>query len=95
MPDPSHPLPTDAVTDQDVDTAGTEADEERAARHGERHPAATDVAQTGDGDHAARSPVDPASMHRAEDDDAAQSGSRDFSEQADRATRQPPSRTGH
>lgn len=95
MPENTPPLPTDNVTDQDVDTAGTEADQESAAPNGRRDGALT-------GDHApatasqghGRSPVAPATMHRAEDDAAARAGSRDFSEQPDRATGEPPSRSG-
>ena len=70
MTEHAPPLPTDDVTDQEVDTAGTEADDQQA-----------------------RSPIAPGTMHRAEDDAAARAGSRDFSEQPDRATSQPPSRT--
>lgn len=92
MPDNVHPLPTDGVTDQEVDTAGTEADEERAARHGERTATGRDTPVHED---APRSPVDPDSMHRAEDDAEARAGSRDFSEQPDRATSEPPSRQSH
>lgn len=92
MSDPTPPLPTDAVTDQDVDTAGTDADDERAAREGRRDDPSADRARAA-GDQQPRSPNDPGTMHRAEDDAAAQAGSRDFSEQPDRATSQPPRRS--
>lgn len=40
--------------------------------------------QTGDHEAAPRSPVEPASMHRAEDDAAARADSRDFDDDAPR-----------
>jgi hypothetical protein len=91
MPEHTPPLPTDGATDQEVDTAGTEADEARATREGRRDQDAAVTGRPTAEEPDARSPVDPGSMHRAEDDAAARAGSRDFSEQPDRATRQPPS----
>lgn len=70
-------------SDQDIDTAGTEADPEFAPHHGTQpkgdRPTATDDADTATPE---RDPTprgsEPGTLHRAEDDEAARSRSPEF-----------------
>ena len=77
----------DEPNDQDIDTAGTEADETFAERH-PRRPNPPDPTQAPSG--AAPETVDeqrgsePRTLHRAEDDDAAYARSPEFHDREER-----------
>ena len=73
--------------DQDIDTAGTEADDNAATaagpaarRRGQAASPDASYAEAPDNEHKPIGPSDPGSMHRREDDDEAMSRSPDFHE---------------
>lgn len=73
-------------TDQDIDTAGTEADPEIESRPPGKGRALTDPTEHPQGappsdEGLARTPTEPSSMHRAEDDDEARARSPEFNDQ--------------
>jgi len=75
--------------DQDIDTAGTEADDESATaagpaarRRGQATPPDASYADAPDNEHKPIGPSDPGSMHRREDDDEARAHSSDFHDAA-------------
>ena len=75
--------------DQDIDTAGTEADDQSATatgpaarRKGRAEAPDARYADAPDNEHRPIGASDPASMHRREDDDEAQARSSDFHDTA-------------
>jgi hypothetical protein len=75
--------------DQDIDTAGTEADDNSATatgpaarRKGQAEAPDANYADAPDNEHRPIGASDPGSMHRREDDDKAQAHSSDFHDTA-------------
>ena len=75
--------------DQDIDTAGTEHDDESATaagpaarRRGQAAAPDAAYADAADNEHRPISPIDPGSMHRREDDAEARAHSSDFHDTA-------------